>query len=109
MSYYKVYGQNIRGVKPIQEIFECDLDDYFGEIVNNAIEFGYVPLDDVDDDNFNQDHYDQVLNEAYAKVKKFFDEMGFLGCGDYMIIKAEDGEELQRPGAVGYDTDRIFG
>lgn len=105
MSYYKVYGQNIRGVKPIQEIYESDLDDYFGEIVDNAIECGYIQeLDDEDEDRNSQ-----ILDEAYAKVKNFFDEMGFLGCGDYMIIKAKDREELQRPGSVGYDTDRIFG
>lgn len=104
MNFYKVYGQNIRVVKPIKEIFECDLDDYFNEIVDNAIECGYIQLDDKDDEDVSQ-----VLDEDYKKVKKFFDEMGFLGCGDYMIIKAENREELQRPGACGYDTDRIFG
>ena len=104
MSYYKVYGQNCRGVKPIQEIFECDLDDYFNEIVDNAIECGYIQLDDKDDEDVGQ-----ILDEAYKKVKNYFDEMGFLGCGDYMIKKAENREELQRPGSCGYDTDRIFG
>ena len=100
MSYYKVYGQNIRKVKPIEEIFECDLNDYFNEIVDNAIECGYIQLDDED--------VSQILDEAYKNVKNYFEEMGFLGCGDYMIVKAENPEELQRPGACGYDTDRIF-
>ena len=102
MKYYKVYAQCCISAHPYKEVFESDLDDYFNVIIDDAMDKGLI--DWVDDEL----KCDDLISNAYDKIKKHFEDTGVLNCGDYQIIRANELLEVKRPNVCGYDTTLIL-
>lgn len=105
IKYYKVYAQCVNRRNPITELDEKSALDIIRDEVNNE-DYGYKvewkwEYEDPDDDT--SDITQECMEEFYDFVEKrlleLFDQYGYIDCGDFRIVKVEDGEEVRRPNA----------
>ena len=98
---FKVYAQCCVSAKPISEVY--NIDEYIDMVFDDAINNGYIDIDEE-----KEADYDAIVSDAYEKIRNYFDQNGFLECGDFKIVKAADIWEVRRENAGGWSTGFIF-
>lgn len=88
--FFKVYAQNCRVAKPIEQIAESELKEQLEPLIDYAIDNGI--LDNADD-----------IELAYNKSIEFLKKTEIISCGDYCIVK-QDNVPHDQPRMCGFDT-----
>lgn len=100
-ALFKIYSKAARSVHPITKV--DSIDSFINEIIDDALENGYI--------DFDENNTEEVMGDAYEKVEAFWNKNKVLCLGDYEIKEADEEEEnfLERPNMCGWDTSLIFG
>ena len=97
MRIWKVYAQNCTAAEPVKEIGLYCVEEALAELVDYALEHEAIEIDDATDEA-----YDIARETALDTAEAYFEENGYLGCGDYELVRSE--EKPDRPSACSYDT-----
>ena len=82
-ALFKIYSKAARSVHPITKV--DSIEPFINEIIDDALENGYV--------DFDEDNTDEAMGEAYEKVENFWNENKVLCLGDFEIKEADEDEE----------------
>ena len=101
---YKVWGQNCRVPKHIEMANNKDFSEAMDDIFNMACDLSLI---DIDGENGDADG--EKIDAAYHEIEAFFEKNRYIGAGDYMIIEADNEDDISIPSMVSNDANLIFG
>ena len=94
---FKVYGQNIVRPKGMRIVEIYDVKPYLDEMFEQAAEAELVDIED-----------GAGVDEAYRKIKEWWDKNKNIALGDYYICETDDRTEIDIPSMVESDLNFIF-